>query len=75
MIEPYDYDKLKELVKNRDVPALKQFMKDNDLTIDHGAIVSIHREEYERGVDFYDIQQHIRKILLNSSYGALLADT
>ena len=75
MIEPYDYDKLKELVKARDVPALKQFMKENDLVVDHGAIVSVHREEYEKGVDFYDIQQHIRKIFLNSSYGATLADT
>lgn len=75
MIEPYDYDKLKELVKNRDVPALKQFMKDNDLIVDHGAIISKHQEEYSKGVDFYDIQQHIRKIFLNSSYGATLADT
>lgn len=75
MIEPYDYDKLKQLVKDRDVPALKQFMKDNDLVVDHGAIVSRHIDEYTKGVDFYDIQQHIRKIMLNSSYGATLADT
>lgn len=70
----YDVSKLNELVDSGDIAAIKQFMNEYDLELSGGAIRPKNKEfieEYEEKASFYDRRQHIRKIQLNSLYGAL----
>ena len=72
-VKEYDIDKLKELIKEKDVDKIKQFMKDNDLELSSdGRIISKHIKYFQEQVDFYDLEQYVTKIKLNSFYGFLL---
>lgn len=69
----YDVKTLKELVETKDVEKIKQFMKDNDLELsDDGRIVSQHIKYFKEQVEYWDVEQYLKKINLNSSYGTLL---
>lgn len=69
----YDINKLKELVSLGDVNEIKQFMLDNDLELsDDGRIISKHIKYFKEQIEYYDLEQYVRKIFLNSFYGFLL---
>ena len=69
----YDIKVLKELIEAKDVEKIKQFMKDNDLELsEDGRIISKHIKYFHSQVEYYDVEQYLKKINLNSSYGTLL---
>ena len=69
----YDVKVLKELVDAKDVEKIKQFMKDNDMELSvDGRIVSQHIKYFKEQVEYWDVEQYLKKINLNSSYGTLL---
>ena len=69
----YDVKALKELVEAKDVEKIKQFMKDNDLELSKdGRIISKHIKYFQDQVEYWDVEQYLKKINLNSSYGTLL---
>ena len=69
----YDIKKLKELVSSGNVDEIKKFMKDNDLELSNdGRIISKHIKYFKEQVEYYDLEQYVRKIFLNSFYGFLL---
>ena len=68
----YDFKQLKELVKNKEVDEIVKFMSENSLYLNDNRILSQHREYFEERASYYDLAQYVKKIQLNSSYGALL---
>ena len=69
----YDVKALKELVESKDVEKIKQFMKNNDLELSNdGRIISKHIKYFKEQVEYWDVEQYLKKINLNSSYGTLL---
>lgn len=68
----YDLNKLKELVLQRDVHKLKEFMKENNLIIKDNRIIPQNTEEYKTSISGYDLKQYVEKIKSNSLYGVLL---
>lgn len=70
--DEYDISRLRELVDQRDVAALKTFMADNNLVVSGGKIVSRAKAALLALAELFDQRQQARKILLNSLYGALL---
>lgn len=70
----YDIVKLKSLIDQKNIPEIKNFIQEHNLIIKNGKIYPKDedkakiKEEYE----FWDQRQYVRKILLNSLYGALL---
>ena len=68
----YDLEELKSLVKKKDIEAIVKFMNDNHLIVRDNFIESIDRKHFEEEEAFYDLAQYVKKIQLNSSYGALL---
>lgn len=68
----YDTNKLKEMVKANAVDDLITFMYDNGLTIVDNIIEPLNKSYYEEREAYWDLEQYLRKINLNSSYGALL---
>ena len=69
----YDVKALKELVDSKDSEKIKKFMRDNDLELsDDGRIVSQHIKYFKEQVEYWDVEQYLKKINLNSSYGTLL---
>lgn len=68
----YDFAKLKELIKNKDINAICEMMSENHLYIEENRIMSKFKEYFEEKQMYYDLAQYVKKIQLNSSYGALL---
>ena len=68
----YDIDKLKELINNKDKAGIEQFIYDNDMQIVDGIIESKNKKWLLEQVNYWDLEQYVKKIQLNSSYGALL---
>ena len=66
-----DVEHIKHLVKTRNVSELRQYMKLHNLVIKNGKIVA-SQEKIKEFTDYWDKRQLVRKILLNSAYGALL---
>lgn len=66
-----DVQYLRDLVKNKDAPALKQYMQRYGLEIKDGKIVA-STDKVKEFTEYWDKRQLVRKILLNSAYGALL---
>lgn len=64
--------KLESLIEARDVDALREYMKVHNLVVKEGKIVPKSPDEYSERNNFWDKRQYVRKILLNSLYGALL---
>lgn len=64
-----------ELIKNKDIPAIKEFMKKHDLVLDGNRIVPANnnsKRKINELKNFYNQNQNIKKTRLNSLYGALL---
>jgi DNA polymerase elongation subunit (family B) len=69
----YDIDKLKQLVEENNIENIKQFMLENDLELSKdGRIVSKHIDYFHEQVNYWDLEQYVKKICLNSSYGSIL---
>ena len=66
-----DVNHLKHLVETRNAPALKQYMRRYGLIIKDNKIVA-SVDQVKEFTDYWDKRQLVRKILLNSAYGALL---
>jgi hypothetical protein len=66
---------LQELIEARDVGAIKAYMAEHRLVVDGNKIVPIDANavnSFKSLESFWNQQQQIKKILLNSLYGALL---
>jgi len=65
---------LKEAIKKRDLETLKKLKNKYNLyfSINKGEIVVNNKNEIKNESDYWDLQQYIRKILLNSLYGSIL---
>ena len=75
MLEDKEYDlkKLKELVQQKDVEKIKQFMRENDLELSSdGRIISKHAKYFQEQSNYWDLEQYVKKIFLNSMYGLTL---
>lgn len=69
----YDIKELKDLIANKNVQKIKEFMDKNDLYLnDEGRIVPKDVEYFKAKANFWDLKQYVKKIQLNSSYGSLL---
>lgn len=72
----YDFplDAFDEMVNNKDVESLKSFMDTWGLTVHNGhfAPCPAWKTAYTYACDYWDKQQLVRKINLNSCYGGLL---
>lgn len=66
-----NFETLRTLINNQDVDGLDEFMKKNDLELVDGKIYAKDKDNAKRQRDFYDQRQLIKKILLNSLYGAI----
>lgn len=66
-----DIEHIKHLIKTRNVSELRQYMTLHNLVIKDGKIVS-SAEKVKEFTEYWDKRQLVRKILLNSAYGALL---
>jgi hypothetical protein len=66
-----DIQRLNELINSDDDVLLAEFMKENDLVL-NGNMICMKPEKNKDLVEFYDKRQLVRKILLNSAYGAIL---
>lgn len=72
-VKEYDVKLLKELVEKTNVDELCQYIKDNDLELsDDGRIISKHIKYFQEQAEYWDVEQYLEKIKLNSSYGTLL---
>lgn len=65
-------EELLQAIKNKDVGLIKKLMDDYELKIVGNKIVPKNKNQFKKQYEYWDMQQHIRKILLNSLYGALL---
>jgi hypothetical protein len=72
MTKEYDPKELQKLVAERNVPAIKEYMRQHDLVVKNNRIVPDDRSAYYALYEFWDMRQHGRKILLNSLYGSIL---
>mgnify|MGYP001036226126 CR=1 FL=1 len=65
---------LREAIKNRNTELLKKLKKTYDISFDfEKKIISVNnKEEIKKNYEYWDLQQYIRKILLNSLYGSIL---
>ena len=68
----YDLKQLKELVDNFDIENLKKYMNEYGLIVNDNIIEPIDKKYYLDKEKYWDLEQYLRKINLNSSYGALL---
>lgn len=69
----YDIEKLNELTKNDNFDEIISFMRKNNLYLsDDNRIISYNQRYFQEKVDYWDLQQYVVKIRLNSLYGSLL---
>jgi hypothetical protein len=71
-VKEYSLDHLKGLVSARDVEALKAYMIEYDLIFKDGHILPANKQYYMDQYEYWDMQQLIAKIKLNSLYGCIL---
>ncbi len=71
---------MKELIdciKDRDIEKLKQLKKLYDIEVDpvNNKLIFKNKEELKKKFEYWDMNQNVRKILLNSTYGAILNES
>lgn len=72
-VKEYDVKLLKELIEKSEINEICQYMKENDLELsDDGRIISKHIKYFQEQAEYWDVEQYLEKIKLNSSYGTLL---
>jgi len=62
---------LKGLLEIGDIAKIKQIMEAENLEIRDGKLIAKNIQDCEEKADYWDKQQHVRKIGLNSVYGAV----
>jgi intein/homing endonuclease len=67
-----NFDKLNELIDNKQIEELKIFIAENNLEIRDGKIFSKNKDDVKEAIKYWDALQHAKKINLNAAYGALL---
>lgn len=71
-IKEYSLKDLQALIDAKDIPAIKKYMQEYNLELDGNKIVPKDKDYYKEKEAYWDLEQYIKKIILNSSYGALL---
>jgi DNA polymerase elongation subunit (family B) len=71
-IRNLDFKKLKEVVAKNSPIALENFLNENNLEIKDGKIYPKDKSAVKDAIEFWDKKQLVKKIGLNSLYGALL---
>jgi DNA polymerase elongation subunit (family B) len=66
-----DQEEIKKLIKNNDAAGLAALIKNNNLTICNNQITASTKIIHEI-IEYWDKRQLVRKLQLNSAYGALL---
>lgn len=61
-----------ELIKNKDVAALRKLISEGTLAVKKGKITYANPAYGKLQEEYWDLEQHTRKISLNSIYGSLL---
>ena len=67
----YSIDEISKYLADNDLVNLKIYMNNHDLEVINNKIVPKDREYFVKKREFYDQRQLIKKILLNSLYGAV----
>lgn len=67
-----DIEYLYKLIADKNVSELKAFIKENGLKIEDGKIFPKDKDTAQRQIAFWDKRQLVKKINLNSLYGAIL---
>lgn len=70
--EDLDFARLDEILASGTKAELDEFLTQNQLEIKDGKIVGKNKELVDKSIAFWDKRQLVRKISLNSLYGALL---
>lgn len=65
-------DKMKELIDSKDADAIVEYMNLHNLTVKQGQVCYRDKDRLKFIVGFWDKRQLVKKINLNSAYGALL---
>ena len=69
----YDLKTIEGYVTENKIDELKQYMLENDLDLsDDNRIISKHRKYFSEQANYWELEQYVKKICLNSSYGAIL---
>lgn len=68
----FDFNELQRLIKDKKFKEICNFMKEYNLYIIDNRIESKYKDYFEERQSYYDLAQYVKKIQLNSSYGALL---
>ena len=71
-IRNLDFKKLKEVVAKNSPIALENFLNENNLEIKDGKVYPKDKSAVKDAIEFWDKKQLVKKIGLNSLYGALL---
>jgi len=71
-VEAYKPKKLTELINEGHKKRVVQYMNQHNLTVKNGKAISRKQDELKRIIGFWDKRQLVKKINLNSAYGALL---
>lgn len=70
--EAYKPKKLKELIAEGHKKRVVQYMNQHNLTVKSGKVIHRDQGDLKRIIGFWDKRQLVKKINLNSAYGALL---
>lgn len=68
----YDVNELKQLVEAKNVDAVVKFMNDHDLSLADNIIEPNDKKYFKERKNYWDLEQYVSKIFLNSSFGSLL---
>lgn len=73
-LHSFNLSKMQSYIDSRDSDGLKNYISEFGLEIRDGKILPTQHDlkQWKEYADFYDKRQLVRKILLNSTYGALL---
>ena len=67
-----EFKRLYTILSSGTKDELEEFCKNNKLIIKDGKIYHKSAAEVEKEIEYWDKRQHVKKIVLNSLYGALL---
>lgn len=67
-----NFKQLNQILKEKSKSKLETFCSQNELIIKDGKIFHKHADQIEEAIEFWDKRQLVKKINLNSLYGAIL---
>ncbi len=68
-------EKLSQYITDGNKEAIRALMKEHNLVVKDGKLVAADKEDANAKTEYWGQMQQVRKILLNSIYGALLNDS